>query len=472
MTFHVSMLFVRTQTAQLLLVAMHSFGPTAIALGMMGQGSASTDASPSAEASVLSEATVSRLFDEFITRHGRPYKSGTQEYQERRSLFESRLGFVQQHNNKVERMWKAGINKLSDLTEAELNKLRGYKRSVRSGPPATASAVAPVGLMGVAGTSDGHFAKQMLTDFTWAGKLKATTDILDQGRCGSCWAFASVTTLNAHSELFADGRTFSPQQIVSCAPNPRKCGGDGGCEGSTVELAFDYLLRSHAVEEQDFPYEARDVVCPAHMRINSTDAQAGAHGAAAPTVDVSNKMLQSDGAARTFGLSGWMMLPENKARPFFETLYETGPIAVALAAYGRWNYYESGILDTCGDDVDSSSAFIVNHAVVLVGWGEEFGLNYWQIQNSWGSDWGERGYMRILRNKGIAAEEKLCAVDDDPLVGVGCPEGPTSVEVCGSCGMLYDGLVPIFRGSTTSWWAQHGHRVFEAPKPALLRGHA
>lgn len=439
----------------------------ALAISAAGlQANINTSASPTVD------ATVTHLFDEFISKHGRQYKSGTQEYQDRRDLFEHRLGLVQQHNMKVGRLWKAGINKLADMTDAELSKLRGYKRSVRSGPPSSSGA-APAAAMGLlAGTGSESGFLRMPPSFSWAGKLNATTKILDQGRCGSCWAFASVTALNAHSELFAEGHTFSPQQIVSCAPNPRKCGGDGGCEGSTVELAFDYLLQTTAVSEDDFPYEAKTLECPLKLRVNEARPQVGVHGAEAPAVEDVSLALRSGLPSKAYGLTGWMALPENKARPFFQTLYETGPIAVALAAYARWNYYESGILDSCGDDEEANQAFVVNHAVVLIGWGEEHGHSYWQIQNSWGPDWGESGYMRILRKQGMSTEEQLCAIDDDPLIGVGCPGGPSSVTVCGSCGMLYDGLVPTFEGSLQSWWSKHGHQAFTMGGQSLLRGPA
>lgn len=442
---------------------------TLVAAGHGDQGSIEAQAGPQADAS------LTRLFEEFMSKHKRNYKFGSQEYQDRRSIFERRLRMVQRHNQKARKLWKAGINKFADMSDVELESLRGYKRSVRSGSYAAPGGPAPVGLMGAA--SSDHVSARMPQDFTWQGKLQATTNVLDQGRCGSCWAFASVTTLNAHSELFADGREFSPQQLVSCAPNPRKCGGSGGCEGATVELAFDYLLQATAVTEEEFNYVAADVPCPPHLTINGTLARNGVHGADAPSVEDVNLALRSPGKP-TFGLIGWTALPENKARPFFQTLYESGPIAVALAAYSRWTYYESGILDSCGDEdlslmsdldgeiatsmLDDSQGFIVNHAVVLVGWGVGGDQNqpYWQIQNSWGVDWGENGYMRILRRDGVHSEEQFCAMDDDPLVGVGCPDGPSTVKVCGSCGMLYDGLVPTFEGSRDSWWAKSGHQVY------------
>lgn len=62
-----------------------------------------------------------------------------------------------------------------------------------------------------------------------------------QGMCGSCWAHAGVETIE--SALFlATGKMLilSPQQTLECTPNPQTCGGSGGCEGATAELAFQW----------------------------------------------------------------------------------------------------------------------------------------------------------------------------------------------------------------------------------------
>ena len=66
------------------------------------------------------------------------------------------------------------------------------------------------------------------------------TDVKDQGGCGSCWTFSTAETLESHIAI-RTGKlmVFSEQQIVSCAQNPQKCGGTGGCEGATQEIAFN-----------------------------------------------------------------------------------------------------------------------------------------------------------------------------------------------------------------------------------------
>lgn len=82
---------------------------------------------------------------------------------------------------------------------------------------------------------------------------------------------------------------------------------------------------------------------------------------------------------------------------------------------------------------------VLDHAVQLVGYGtdEETGQHYWLVRNTWTSLWGEKGYIRILRE-----EDAPCGIDYNPLDGDGCVGGPSEVEVCGQSGILYGGTWP------------------------------
>jgi cathepsin L len=293
--------------------------------------------------------------------------------------------------------------------------------------------------------------------FGWQGKLNATSSVLDQGACGSCWAVSSVAALRAHSELFQRYRHFSIQQVVSCAPNPHKCGGSGGCQGATAEIAMDYAAKVGLLTEDEFPYSEKDGECPSEIQMPDKDAlDADSAGTVASLVGYSESaklgMDAKPGMDTKSGLVGFHKLTTNKFADVMLSIHNAGPAVVSISAGGGWGMYSSGVYDGCraGDTI--------NHAVVLIGYGKDkqSGLKFWHIQNSWGDGWGENGFMRMSRLDTQDAEEANCGWDLDPLQGSGCEGGPSKVWTCGSCGILFDVVVPRFSESEHGWWAKHG----------------
>merc|ERR1712139_82452 len=82
-----------------------------------------------------------------------------------------------------------------------------------------------------------------------------------------------------------------------------------------------------------------------------------------------------------------------------ETFVAKGPVSVAIEADTRvFQLYTGGVLsdDACGQKID--------HAVLAVGYGEDNGVKYWNVKNSWGAAWGEKGYIRLARDKEAVGE--------------------------------------------------------------------
>merc|ERR1719486_1577029 len=257
----------------------------------------------------------------------------------------------------------------------------------------------------------------------WA-ELETFAYVKNQADCGSCWAIASSTVLEAHNEI-ANGKhkIFSTQQIVDCTPNPRHCGGDGGCKGATAELAMEWVLKHGLADASEIPYKAHDGTCT--MGSPTKDM-------AAALIDASSPVAPGAGAA-AMGMTGWETLPKNEYEPLVRALAERGPVAVSVAA-DAWFSYESGIFNGCGKDA------VIDHAVVAMGYGEEDGHKFWVIQNSWGREWGESGHIRLERHDG----NDYCGMNNDPPKGVACEGETTPVPVCGMCGVLFDSVVPHF----------------------------
>jgi len=227
----------------------------------------------------------------------------------------------------------------------------------------------------------------------------------------------------------------SAQALVDCVPNPQHCGGDGGCKGATGELAYAFVRDNGIPLEKDLPYTAQDGTCP----------QQGSG--------------PWSGLDQRVRVSGWTNLPSNKAEPLMQALVQQGPVVVAVDG-NNWFNYDSGVFDDCGKDA------ILGHAVLAKGYGEDAGKKYWLIQNSWGRNWGEAGHIRMLKHDD---EDAWCGTDNKPKEGLGCDGGPEEITVCGTCGVLYDPLIPtgvrIESGSGSGSGSDSAVASFGAWKP-------
>jgi cathepsin L len=358
-------------------------------------------------------------FESFVELHARSYQRGSAEFEQRKALYQQHLADAEVQNSSPDKKWVAGVNRLWDWTEAELQSLRGWDGAMMPNGGSSERSISKHGSF-LQQTND--LPKEKLWD-----NLETFAYVKDQASCGSCWAIASATVLEAHNEIYnKNHRIFSTQQIVECTPNPRHCGGDGGCKGATAELAMEWVLKNGLSDASEVPYTAKDGAC-------TRGSQAGKK---VSLLDVSAPSADLGGAA--FGMTGWSTLPKNMYEPLARALAESGPVAVSVAAGGTWFQYESGVFNGCGKDA------VIDHAVVAIGYGEEAGNKFWTIQNSWGPDWGEEGLIRLERHTEAGG---YCGMNNDPQKGVACKGETAAVPVCGMCGVLFDSVVPHFKGS-------------------------
>lgn len=367
-------------------------------------------------------ALAAEGFDEYLERFGKAY--GSEEYQWRKTLFEQRLAEVEIHNLRTDVSWRAGINAMTDMLPAELAKRRGYNKamSVSGGMPSIAM------LQPMAGVGDEGFREHAHTTLSPVAPAPAPapvplpnsvdwrdymypvmTTVKEQGGCGSCWAFAAAETMESHLAI-ATGvlMNLSPQPMTSCTPNPRHCGGGGGCGGATGQLAFEYAKEHGVSTIWQAPY------------MSGMSMETG------NCTQLSNLMPE-------VGVEGHVTLPRNDAAALMEAVATVGPVVITVDA-SDWFRYDGGIFDGCNETNPS-----VNHAVQLAGYGEENGTAYWLVRNSWGPLWGESGYIRLKR---YTTEPEPCGWDLDPQVGTTCEGGPEKTYVCGECGMLWDSSYP------------------------------
>jgi cathepsin L len=358
-------------------------------------------------AALLAAAALAKefpSFESFVELHARTYQHGSAEFEERKGLFQQRIAAAESHNSNPDRLWTAGVNKLWDWTEGELKTLRGWDGAMMPEGGSSSRNIQPHGAFL-------QQPKDLPKEKAW-DVLESFAYVKNQASCGSCWAIAAETVIEAHHEIYNDGnhQVFSTQQIVECTPNPRHCGGDGGCKGATAELAMEWVLKNGIAPASENPYKGIDGACTATAK-------------------------QQAGGGAAIGMIGWETLPKNEYEPLVRALAEKGPVAVSAAA-DQWFSYSSGIFNDCSKDA------VVDHAVVAIGYGEENAKKYWIIQNSWGADWGEEGRIKLERHEG-----GYCGMNNDPQKGVACKGETKPVPVCGMCGVLFDSVVPHFKSS-------------------------
>jgi cathepsin L len=199
--------------------------------------------------------------------------------------------------------------------------------------------------------------------------------------------------------------------MAMCAPNPDACGGVGKCEGSTAELAFEFVTGSKGLfSEYQYGYKS----------YYGENFDCKVPGVTAPVATI----------------NGYVQLPGNNYTALMNALHTVGPVAINVDANDGWVAYESGLFNGC----DQSSPD-VNHVVVAVGYGEEKnGDKYWIVRNSWSPAYGEDGYIRLARSD---SDDENCGQDVTPQDGVACSGQVEPVKVCGTCGAIYDAVYPL-----------------------------
>jgi cathepsin L len=357
----------------------------------------------SSMASLHWSAVPSYTWEQYMRDFGRSYDP--EEAAMRHQLFQAARDDVLSHNAKPGVSYKKTLNQFSDWTAEEFKAIQGYHKAVGRHTLATRAAKETFQSTG----------KALPASVDWRPYLSA---IKDQGRCGSCWAFASTATVEAHAAIASDGEIWdlSPQQLVSCSTNPDECGGIGGCDGSIAQLAYDYLAQNGMTEAFMYGY--------------ATETYWGLSNGTCRF----EPNIKMGGTPVVVYVDDHVSLPHNNQTAIMEALAFVGPLTVNVAAVPFQSYSE-GVFDGCSfEDVD------IDHVVQLVGYGTDpVHGDYWLVRNSWTPAWGEKGYIRMKR---VADSAVQCGLDHEPLDGTGCKGGPASVRVCGMCGLLWDASYP------------------------------
>uniref|UniRef100_UPI00398EC790 digestive cysteine proteinase 2-like isoform X1 n=2 Tax=Pristiophorus japonicus TaxID=55135 RepID=UPI00398EC790 len=301
------------------------------------------------------DSTLDEDWKNWKSQHEKQYTEEEETY--RRLVWEDSMRYIEQHNlehSMGKHTFTVGMNQFGDLTTEEFNKLmNGFL-------PAEADNSTEVAVEEDNEDDESNDVEMdAIVDWRTKGYV---TPVKNQGQCGSCWAFSANGALEGQwYKTKGQLVHLSEQNLVDCSRDYN----NEGCNGGWMDQAYRYVLRNNGVNSAaTYPYTGRDESCK----------------------------FQSNEFVAT--ISGYRYIVRNEfdLKRAVETV---GPIAVAIdAGQQSFQYYKTGVYYE-----QNCEKWRVNHAVLVVGYGTEGGLNYWIVKNSWGTGWGDQGYIKMAKDK-------------------------------------------------------------------------
>ncbi|KAJ1291719.1 hypothetical protein BS78_02G337500 [Paspalum vaginatum] len=323
-------------------------------------------------------------FHAWRATYNRTYATAA-EQQRRFEVYRRNVEYIEATNRRGGLSYQLGENQFTDLTSDEflaaytmppgqaLAAREAVTRQFINATRASGLVVAEGGRRNSSYSGDAFGQLPYSVDWRTRG---AVTPVKHQMNCGSCWAFAAVASIESLYKL-RTGRlvSLSEQELVDCASPPNY-----GCAGGAPESAMWWAASNGGLATAwEYPYESMQGQCRrGRIRV---------------------------GAIR----GGAAVEPYSEAA--LERAVARQPVVVSInAVTDAFQHYKSGVLSAACEAG-------ANHAITVVGYGADavHGL-YWIVKNSWGSAWGEDGYMRMKRR--VGAREGICGIASMPYYPV------------------------------------------------------
>lgn len=276
------------------------------------------------------------------------------EYQLRFGIFLTNSRYVKEHNF-AKKKFTVSLNKFAAYTPAEYKALLGFKMDLENRKAFKAS------------------KKSSSDSLDWRDK-GVVNEIKDQAACGSCWAFSAIQAAESSNAISTGTlQRFSEQNLIDCV---KTC---YGCNGGVMTSAYSYVVGFQDGKfnlESDYKYIATEGAC------------------------------EFDKYSKVGTISDYIVIKKGDEDDLAAKCEQYGPVSVAIDA-SNWSFqlYSSGIYDE-----PSCSSISLDHGVGCVGYGSEKGVKYWIVRNSWGTTWGENGYIRMLWDNNQCGIATMAAV--------------------------------------------------------------
>ncbi|EPB68437.1 papain family cysteine protease [Ancylostoma ceylanicum] len=218
--------------------------------------------------------------------------------------------------------------------------------------------------------------------------------IRDQSACGSCWAVAAASTMSDELCVQSNGtikHILSDTDILTCCVGA--CG--DGCEGGWPIEAYRWMKSDGVVTGGKYrqkntcqPYAF--FPCGIH-RNQPFYGDCPQDSWATPRCRKMCQRKYSKSYQEDKHFAKHVFFLPNNETSIRQEIFETGPVIATFDVYQDFSYYRGGVyVHKWGDKTGA-------HAVKVIGWGSQDGVDYWLVANSWNIDWGENGYFRIVR---------------------------------------------------------------------------
>jgi len=295
-------------------------------------------------------------FDTYLNKFGKAY-NGNDEYATRKAIYDENMKYINEENAKGH-TYTLGETQFTDLTNEEFKAMyvSGYK--------------APSQMLGDLPYLGEHDSEESSGSVDWTTK-GAVTPVKDQGQCGSCWAFSTTGGLEGAWQISSGQLTsMSEQQFVDCDTS------SAGCNGGNMGSAFGWAEKQNVATESSYPYTAKDGSCKSSF------------STAIPK-----------GGVTGYKSVGSLFSKATVAK--LQSAVDLNPVSIAIEAdQSSFQHYTGGVLSqNCGTNLD--------HGVLVAGYDSSAG--YWLVKNSWGSSWGENGYIRLSQTGNV------CGILNQPV---------------------------------------------------------